>query len=136
MTTLMDLAACLNPHQSFYRFDNAKIFLLAQVYAGDFIQDDRLDLEVKLPIFESTVTRHPDFAVGLNSIRDLLSRMFLSGLEESFPIYSRFIRLVPTLPVSTATTERSFSALKIVKTRLRMVGPVLNHTLFGEVQIF
>ena len=29
------------------------------------------------------------------------------------------IRLVLTLPVSTATSERAFSAMKIVKTRLR-----------------
>ena len=32
---------------------------------------------------------------------------------------NRLIRLVLTLPVSTATTERAFSAMKIVKTRLR-----------------
>ena len=31
----------------------------------------------------------------------------------------RLIRLVLTLPVSTATTERAFSAMKHVKTRLR-----------------
>jgi hypothetical protein len=31
----------------------------------------------------------------------------------------RLIRLVLTLPVSTATTERAFSAMKLVKTRLR-----------------
>jgi hypothetical protein len=29
------------------------------------------------------------------------------------------IRLILTLPVSTATTERAFSAMKIIKTRLR-----------------
>jgi hypothetical protein len=29
------------------------------------------------------------------------------------------IRLVVTLPVSTATTERAFSAMKLVKTRLQ-----------------
>ena len=29
------------------------------------------------------------------------------------------IRLVLTLPVSTATSERAFSAMKLVKTRLR-----------------
>ncbi|KAL6228503.1 hypothetical protein ACLB2K_002452 [Fragaria x ananassa] len=34
------------------------------------------------------------------------------------PVY-RVIMLVLTLPVSTATTERSFSAMRIVKTRLR-----------------
>jgi hypothetical protein len=32
---------------------------------------------------------------------------------------SRLIRLVLTLPISTATTERAFSAMKLVKTRLR-----------------
>ena len=31
----------------------------------------------------------------------------------------RLIRLVLTLPVSTATTERAFSALKLLKIRLR-----------------
>jgi hypothetical protein len=31
----------------------------------------------------------------------------------------RLIRLVLTLPVSTATSERAFSAMKLVKTRLR-----------------
>lgn len=31
----------------------------------------------------------------------------------------RLIRLVLILPVSTATTERAFSAMKLVKTRLR-----------------
>jgi hypothetical protein len=32
---------------------------------------------------------------------------------------SRLIRLVLTLPISAATTERAFSAMKLVKTRLR-----------------
>ena len=31
----------------------------------------------------------------------------------------RLLRLVITVPVSTATTERAFSAMKLVKTRLR-----------------
>jgi len=34
-------------------------------------------------------------------------------------LIDRLIRLILTLPVSTATTERAFSAMKIVKTRLR-----------------
>jgi hypothetical protein len=32
---------------------------------------------------------------------------------------NRSIRLVLTLPVSTATTERTFSAIKLVETRLQ-----------------
>ncbi|KAL1814358.1 hypothetical protein ACET3Z_016932 [Daucus carota] len=35
------------------------------------------------------------------------------------PLVDILIRLVLTLPVSTATTERAFSAMKIIKTRLR-----------------
>jgi hypothetical protein len=34
---------------------------------------------------------------------------------------SRLIQLVLTLPVSTTTTERAFSTMKLVKTRLRKV---------------
>ncbi|KAE8875687.1 hypothetical protein PF005_g13106 [Phytophthora fragariae] len=37
----------------------------------------------------------------------------------SFPTLHRLIRLVCVLPVSTAETERSFSAMKRLKTRLR-----------------
>ena len=36
-----------------------------------------------------------------------------------FPLIDRLIRLVLTLPVSTATTERAFSAMKLIKTSLR-----------------
>jgi hypothetical protein len=45
----------------------------------------------------------------------------LVEIEKStiYPLVDRLIRLLLTLPVSTATTERAFSAMKIVKTRLR-----------------
>jgi hypothetical protein len=36
-----------------------------------------------------------------------------------YPMVDRLLRLVITLPVSTATTERAFSAMKLIKTRLR-----------------
>lgn len=36
-----------------------------------------------------------------------------------YHLIDRLIRLVLTLPVSTATTERTFSAMKLVKSRLR-----------------
>jgi hypothetical protein len=41
------------------------------------------------------------------------------GKSDTYYLIDRLIRLVLTLPVSTATTERAFSAMKIVKTRLR-----------------
>jgi hypothetical protein len=40
------------------------------------------------------------------------------GKNSSYPMVDK-LRLLLTLPVSTATTERAFSAIKFVKTRLR-----------------
>ncbi|CAL9019982.1 unnamed protein product [Prunus brigantina] len=39
--------------------------------------------------------------------------------SQRYYLIDRLIRLVLTLPVSTATTERAFSAMKLVKTALR-----------------
>lgn len=39
--------------------------------------------------------------------------------EEIYPLVDRLIRLVLTLPVSTATAERYFSTMSCVKTALR-----------------
>lgn len=41
------------------------------------------------------------------------------GKAATYSMVDRLLRLVITLPVSTATTERAFSAMKLVKTRLR-----------------
>ncbi|XP_058742040.1 uncharacterized protein LOC131614483 [Vicia villosa] len=38
---------------------------------------------------------------------------------EIYFLIDRLLRLITTLPISTATTERSFSAMKIIKTKLR-----------------
>jgi len=39
--------------------------------------------------------------------------------SERYHLIDRLVRLVLTLSVSTATTERAFSAMKVIKTRLR-----------------
>ena len=41
------------------------------------------------------------------------------GKSEVYFLLDRLIRLILTFRVSTATTERAFSAMKLVKTRLR-----------------
>ncbi|MFI5420324.1 MAG: hAT transposon family protein [Nitrososphaerales archaeon] len=119
VANLMGLAASLQPNDNFRRFDSDQLMRLAEMYSEDFSAIERLGLESELRSFRSVVACHPDFASGFKSISDMLSIIIRSGLHESFPLYTRLIRLVLTLPVSTATTERSFSALKIVKTRLR-----------------
>ena len=49
-----------------------------------------------------------------------LSRVLLETENSKiYPLVDRLLRIVLTLPVSTATIERAFSAMKLVKTQLR-----------------
>ena len=41
------------------------------------------------------------------------------GNSEHYKLVYRMVRLVLTLPVSTATTKRAFSVMKVVKTNFR-----------------
>ena len=45
----------------------------------------------------------------------------ISRVEElgTYPVISKLLRIFATIPVTTATNERSFSSLKLVKTYLR-----------------
>ena len=53
-----------------------------------------------------------------------------------YPLVFRLIKLALILPVSTATVERAFSAMKIVKSRLRnrMCDPFLNDCLVCYIE--
>ena len=54
----------------------------------------------------------------------------------TYPRIDRIIRLVLTLPVSTATTDRSFSPIKIVKNRLKnkMKDEFIAHYLITNIE--
>jgi hypothetical protein len=54
----------------------------------------------------------------MNKIRRIDS-FFEKKEKNIYPLVDRLIRFIMTLPVSTATTERAFSAMKIVKISLR-----------------
>ena len=55
----------------------------------------------------------------MSSLADLTVGLFKTGKAAIYSMVDRLLRLVITLPVSTATTERAFSAMKLIKTRLR-----------------
>jgi bisphosphoglycerate-independent phosphoglycerate mutase (AlkP superfamily) len=56
---------------------------------------------------------------NLSSIAKLCQGLIETEKSERYNLMDRLIRLVLTLLVSTATTERAFSAMKVIKTRLR-----------------
>ena len=56
---------------------------------------------------------------SFEDLQKMCKGMVDSKLSETFPNIFRLIYIVLTFPISSATTERAFSALKIIKTRLR-----------------
>ncbi|KAL8127682.1 hypothetical protein AgCh_014551 [Apium graveolens] len=61
---------------------------------------------------------HPDLK-NLSTLGDLCHGLVTTGKTDIYPLVDRLLCLVLTLPASTATSERAFSAMKIMKTSLR-----------------
>ena len=61
---------------------------------------------------------HSEF-VELKSIDDLAVKMVVTKRDKIYPLVYQLLTLALILPVATATAERTFSAMNIVKTRLR-----------------
>ena len=64
------------------------------------------------------MTKHPDVQ-NMSTISELCRELNISRKSKIYFLIDRLIRLVLTLPVSTATTERVFSTMKLLKTRFR-----------------
>nr|XP_023895481.1 uncharacterized protein LOC112007377 [Quercus suber] len=82
--------------------------------------DSRLGagLKIQLKLFEYDVQNHSKFQ-NLSSIAELCRRLVEIEKSQVYLLIDQLIHLVLTLPVSITTSEQAFSAMKIVKTRLR-----------------
>ena len=109
----------MEPENNFSLFDIEKICTLARTfYPADFSQQEMYYLKLQLDHYKIDAIRHARFQ-NLSTISELSVRLNDTGKAEHYSLIYRLICLVLTLPVSTATTERAFSAMKIVKTVLR-----------------
>jgi hypothetical protein len=73
----------------------------------------------KFPTFtEYDVLCHPKFQI-MSSFFELCQKLVETRKGSIYFLIDILVHLVLTLPVSTATTERAFSAMKLVKTTLR-----------------
>ena len=76
---------------------------------------DTLDkLRLELNIFYYSFPCLPQ-----NSAATMLNLMKENNTQEIFPLMLELLTIYATLPVTTATVERTFSKLKLVKTKLR-----------------
>ena len=84
----------------------------------------------ELQHYDIDVIKHPDYKL-LTSISNLCQWLIKTGRRSNFDLIYRVASLILTLPVSTATTERSFSGMSLIKTRLRnkMEDDFLNDSL-------
>ncbi|KAL9672606.1 hypothetical protein QQ045_028858 [Rhodiola kirilowii] len=90
--------------------------LHGKFYPLDFDEDERTSLRIELQHFK-LVRQLPEFNT-LTEIFELCRWLMRTRKSNMFPLLYKVITLIPTLPVSTATTERSFSRMNIVKNAL------------------
>ncbi|KAK4599601.1 hypothetical protein RGQ29_009588 [Quercus rubra] len=110
--------ACLDPSNSFVAFDKEKLIRLAKFYPFDFLGTDILALNSQLQnyIFDM---RNNDFFLELQGVSELAEKLVSTRKHETYPLVYLLVKLALTLPVATATVERSFSVMKYIKNELR-----------------
>ncbi|XP_037424497.1 uncharacterized protein LOC119289236 isoform X1 [Triticum dicoccoides] len=135
-TQLLRCIACLDPRNSFANFDEDKLVQLAQMYADDFsIYEISFVLRNQLENFIADVRADPSF-VSCNDLGSLAVKMVQTDRHIVFPLVYRLIELALILPVATASVERAFSAMSIIKTELRnkMGDDWLNYSMVCNIE--
>ncbi|CAL2239558.1 unnamed protein product [Prunus armeniaca] len=116
---MMSFDSALDPRNSFKSFNIGHLCKLAEkFYPADFSPSDLKGLEIELRYFQNDMHRLPCFK-DLTTLPQLCQQLVETTLAENYHLLYRLIQLVLTLPVSTTTTERAFSCMRIIKNRLR-----------------
>nr|XP_028961687.1 zinc finger MYM-type protein 1-like [Malus domestica] len=134
-TELLICLASLSPNDSFIAFNKEKLLRLAQLYPQDFTKQDLLALKDQLDIYIHSMHSRSEFS-QLQSISDLAKKMVEKGLHRVFQYVYLLIELALVLPVATASVERAFSAMNIIKSPLhnRMGDQWLNDSLVVYIE--
>uniref|UniRef100_A0A8R7V0Q9 DUF4371 domain-containing protein n=1 Tax=Triticum urartu TaxID=4572 RepID=A0A8R7V0Q9_TRIUA len=135
-TQLLRCIACLDPRSSFANFDEDKLIQLAQMYVDDFsIYEISFVLRNQLENFIADVRAYPSF-VSCNDLGSLAVKMVQTDRHIVLPLVYRLIELALILPVATASVERAFSAISIIKTELRnkMGDDWLNYSMVCNIE--
>ena len=88
------------------------------MYSDDFSSTDLHVLKYEIHTFVHNV-RNSGNLVGCQDLASLAVKMVQTNMHLVFPLVYRLIELILILPVATASVERAFSAMNIIKTDLR-----------------
>ena len=116
---LLRLSSTLEPREALKSFKSSDLCLLVEnFYPQDFTDYDKQVLKNELYHFEHNVVQDPEFK-ELKSLSELSQWLVRTRNSKYYKLVYRIMRLVLTHPISTATTERVFSAMKVVKTNFQ-----------------
>ncbi|KAK9676664.1 hypothetical protein RND81_11G092200 [Saponaria officinalis] len=119
MIELLSLCSSLDPKGNFQNFKVDDICkLVTKFYSEDFTQQEKINIKYQLELFLLVVKDKPEL-LNLKSISDLFQWLAKTEKSDIYYLIDRLIRLVLTLPISTATAEHAFSAMKLIKSTLR-----------------
>ncbi|KAH1155006.1 hypothetical protein GLYMA_18G180700v4 [Glycine max] len=114
---ILDCFSCLDPKNSF-----SKLF---------FSDDDRGTIRDQLETYVLQVRRNASFST-CEDVQSLAMKMVQTEKHLVFPLVYKLIELALILPVSTASVERAFSAMKIIKSKLRNK---INDVWFNDLMV-
>jgi hypothetical protein len=135
---LLVCMATFNP-RNFSNFDVDKLVRLAEIYAEDFDVGELAVLPSHLRQFLNRARRTPEF-LGCTKLGKDAEIMVKTNMHTSNKLVYHLIELILILPVATASVERIFSAMSIIKIDLRskMGDEWLNNLMicYNEKEIF
>jgi len=113
-TELLLCVTCLSPSNAFSVFSEESLIVFAEFYLDDFSAVDLMELKNQLQTCIIDMQSDTEFS-ELDRIGDLAQRMVEKKRGKLYPsVYRHSSYWLPT-----TTMERVFSAMKIVKNRLR-----------------
>jgi hypothetical protein len=134
-TELLVCFSWLDPKNSFSKFDINKLARLAEIYDADFLDGDHAVIRSQLETYILHVRMHPAFS-SCTDVGSLATKMIETEKHMIFPLVYKLIELALLLLVSTASVERAFSAMKIMKSKLRngIWGEWFNHLMVCYIE--
>jgi len=127
----LDCFSCLDPKNSFSKLDVDKLVCLADIYHSYFSDDDCGTIREQLDTYVVQVKIHVSFS-SCEDVQSLAMKMVQTEKHLVFPLVYKLIELALILSVSTTSVERDFSAMKIIKSKLRNK---INDVWFNDLMI-
>jgi hypothetical protein len=114
---LLVCSAAFSPRDSFRDFNVESLVSLAKLYPDDFSTNNLRDLRDQLNMYIDDVREDEVFS-NLNNIGELAQKLVQTRKNQCYALVYRLLKLLLVLSVATASVERCFSAMKLVKTYL------------------